>query len=106
MAGSFGMAGADNCALVPGPEGDLRWWRWPRNGCNTHTQRARRPKPRDARPPGRWPLGLDGGRAELVRQFQWQSALPKFHVRPKRWVKMVCPPGISRSKPSNTVRAE
>ena len=31
-AGSFGTAGANNCALVLRP-GLARWWRWPRNGC-------------------------------------------------------------------------
>ena len=31
-------------------------WRWPRTGA-TRTPKARRSKPRDARAPGRWPLG-------------------------------------------------
>jgi hypothetical protein len=75
------------------------------NGRNARPK-ARRPKPRNARSPGRWPLGWTAGDPSPVSQAGSAIGARQYpEPAKKRWVTIVCPPGISRSKPQ-TPRAE
>src|SRR5262249_49847441 len=70
--------------------------RWPVEGRKDVRPRNRRSKPRKARPASSRSLG--GAEGSVVRETR-SAAVPGFPVRPQRWVKIVIPPGFSRSKP-------